>query len=98
MREAAQKLAPKTRLRVAVHAMDLPRRSAFAAKKSPIRKEFTLLPWMGGRLWFNCNIGAPGRIQFFQGLSISMGKSPNQFGRLTRLIAVACPYIGITHQ
>ena len=53
------------------------RRSAFAAKKSPIRKEFTLLQWMGGRLCFNCNIGAPGRIQFFQGLWISMGKSPN---------------------
>jgi DNA-binding NarL/FixJ family response regulator len=30
MREAAQKLAPTTRLRVAVHAMDLPRRSALS--------------------------------------------------------------------
>jgi DNA-binding NarL/FixJ family response regulator len=30
MREAAQKLAPKTRLRVAVHAMDLPRRSTLS--------------------------------------------------------------------
>jgi hypothetical protein len=74
------------------------RPSAFATKKSPIRKEFTLLPWVGGRLWFNCIIGAPGRIQFFQGLCISMGKSPNQFGRLARLVVVPGPCIGIAHQ
>src|SRR5579863_1404454 len=41
------------------------RLSALATKKSPIRKEFILLPWVGERRWFNCIADAPSRIQFF---------------------------------
>ena len=67
-------------------------------KTSSIHKDFTLLQWVGGRYCFNGIIGAPGRIQFFQGLCISVSKGSNQFSRLTRLVAVAGPYIGIAHQ
>jgi hypothetical protein len=66
--------------------------------KCPVRKEFTLLSWVGGRLWFDWIDCAPGRIQFVNGPPIFMGKSPNQFGRIARLVAVTGPYIGIAHQ
>jgi len=56
MSEAARKPAPVGRLRVAVHAVDLPRRSALSrvvAEALRITGETTTSPWMEGwmRQW-----------------------------------------------